>query len=134
MSNEDDELTGNDDDLVDDEYLRQRYPLEDRPFSRAWRRAIGYRYHYREYFGLDHMQSRSFRGRPPLVGLIKKELDGMASSDAVFLAALVSFYNGDTGGRLLRGLGAQGLSDIVSSLDPGRREILAELMVNYVGW
>lgn len=134
MSTEDDELTGNDDDLVDDEYMRERYPLAERPFSRAWRRAIGYKYHYREFFALDHMQSRSFRGRPPRVALIKKELDGMAASDAVFLAALVSFYNGDTGGRLLRGLGAQGLSDIVASLDQGRREILAELMVNYVGW
>lgn len=114
--------------------MRQRYPLEERPFSRAWRRAIGYKYDYRRFFALDHMHSRSFRGRPPRVALIKKELDGMAASDAVFLAALVSFYNGDTGGRLLRARGAQGLSDIVSSLDQGRREILADLMVNYTGW
>lgn len=58
----------------------------------------------------------------------------MASSDAVFLAALVSFYNGDAGGRLLKGLGASGLGDIASSLDPERREILAGLLVSYPGW
>jgi hypothetical protein len=134
MSDEDDELAGNDDDLDDDEYTRRRYPLEERPFSQAWRRAIGFKYYYRNFFSRDSMQSRSFRGWTPRVALIKKELDGMSASDAIFLAALVSFYNGDTGGRLLRGLGAQGLSDIATGLDEERRQILADLLVNYIGW
>lgn len=134
MSSEDHELEGNDDDLVDDEYLLARYPLEERPFSQAWRRAIGVRYHYRRYFQRDHMQSRSYRGWTPNVTMIKKKLDELPSSDAIFLAALVSFYNGDTGGRLLRGLGVQGLSDVAANLDQERREILADLLVNYIGW
>lgn len=134
MSSEDAELDGNDDDLRDDEYTRSRYPLEERPFSQAWRRAVGAKYQYRTYFQRDHMLSRSYRGWPPKVALIKKQLDEMPSSDAIFLAALVSFYNADTGGRLLRGLGVQGLSDIAANLDQERRELLAELLVNYIGW
>ena len=47
---------------------------------------------------------------------------------------MVSFYDGDAGGRLLKGLGASGLGDIASSLDPERREILADLLANYPGW
>ncbi|MFV8142140.1 hypothetical protein ACNQR7_31630 [Mycolicibacterium senegalense] len=32
------------------------------------------------------------------------------------------------------GLGVQGLSDIAANLDQERRELLAELLVNYIGW
>lgn len=136
MSYEDDELTGDDGilDLVDDEYMRRLYPLEERPFSQAWRRAIGFKRDYRRFFDRQEHRSVSYRGWMPKVAMIKKELDAMPASDAIFLATLVSFYNGDTGGRLLRGLGAQGMSDIAATLDQQRRQILADLLVNYVGW
>ncbi|OBI24307.1 hypothetical protein [Mycolicibacter sinensis] len=136
MSYEDDELVGNDDELnlVDDDYVRRLYPLEERPFSQAWRRAIGFKRAYRDYFDRQEIRSMSYRGWTPRVAMIKKDLDEMPASDAIFLAALVSFYNGDSGGRLLRGLGAQGMSDIAASLDQQRRQILADLLVNFVGW
>ncbi len=136
MTYEDDELAGNDEALrlVDDDYLRRLYPLEERPFSQAWRRAIGLKREYRSYFDREEYRSMSFRGWIPKVATIKRRLDEMPTSDAIFLAALVSFYNGDAGGRLLRGLGAQGMSDIAANLDQQRRQILADLMVNFIGW
>lgn len=138
MSDEEEkELEGNDDEVVDDEfdeYFSKLYPPEERPFSRAWRRAIDSRYYYSSYFDHNSTISGSFRGWTPQVAVIKKELEGMSASDAIFLAAMVSFYNPDTGGRLLRGLGAQGLGDIAASLDEERRQRLAELLVTYIGW
>jgi hypothetical protein len=65
MSAEDDDLDGNDDDLDDDEYTRRMYPLEERPFSQVWRRAIGFKYYYRDFFHRDSLRPRSFRGWTP---------------------------------------------------------------------
>lgn len=56
------------------------------------------------------------------------------ASTAVFLAAMVSFFNGDTGGKMLRSLQAAGLSDIAARLDHAQRQVLADLMVAYTGW
>ena len=57
----------------------------------------------------------------------------MSSGEKVFLAAMVSFYNAEEGGALLRRVGAYGLADL-GGLDFERRKIIAELMVNYSGW
>lgn len=132
-----------DEDLVEDEDTRrmweERYlrlhPLADRPFSEAWLRAIGLFGERPRYFiNSGRPASQSFRAWPPDVALIKKDLEELPSSDAIFLAAMVSFFNGDTGGKLLRGLGASGLSNIAVSLDDERRQLLADLLVRYPGW
>lgn len=117
------------------EFGQRAYPVEERPFSKAWRRAIRFNPSYQDYFRqTSSLVPLSYRAHPPMVAKIKKDLDELPSSDAIFLAALVSFYNGDAGARLLRGLGASGLSDIAASLDQARRGILADLLVNYCGW
>ncbi len=48
---------------------------------------------------------------------------------AMFLAALVSFYNSDPGGELLRSLGANGLSGIAARLDESRRQVIGDLLL-----
>ena len=52
----------------------------------------------------------------------------------MFLASLVSFYNSDPGGELLRSLGANGLSGIAARLDESRRQVIADLLLAYPGW
>jgi hypothetical protein len=57
----------------------------------------------------------------------------MSSGEKVFLAAMVSFYNAEEGGALLRRIGVYGLADL-AGLDLERRKIIADLILNYSGW
>lgn len=58
----------------------------------------------------------------------------LSSGEAVFLAAMYSFYNDDAGGKMLAQLDAPGLAGISAHLDEPRRRILADLLVSYAGW
>ena len=63
-----------------------------------------------------------------------KALGVLSSGEAVFLAALVSFYDSDTGGDMLKDVGGAGLSDIAARLHEQRRRVIADLVVTYPGW
>lgn len=65
---------------------------------------------------------------------IRSAIGWLSSGEAMFLAAMVSFYNSEPGGELLRSLGANGLSDIAASLDESRRQVIADLPLAYAGW
>lgn len=69
----------------------------------------------------------------PNVPLIQSRLGVMSHGEQVFIAALVSFYNDKTGGRLLRRVAVEGLADF-GLLDPQRRRLLANLIIHYSGW
>lgn len=104
--------------------------LQIDPFTRAWGRGVelaGSRY-------FRHDANWSYTVMHPHVDDIKKDLERMPTGEAVFLAAMVSFYNGDTGGRMLRTLQASGLGDIAARLSPEQREVLAELIVTFERW
>ncbi|APT09712.1 hypothetical protein AN931_26540 [Mycobacterium intracellulare subsp. chimaera] len=70
----------------------------------------------------------------PRVDEIRSAIGWLSSGEAMFLAAMVSFYNSEPGGELLRSLGANGLSDIAASLDESRRQVIADLPLAYAGW
>lgn len=69
----------------------------------------------------------------PKVALIDDAIGVMSSGEKRFLAALVSFYNADDGGRLLERVGVHGLADL-GGLDLKRRTVIAALLLNYTGW
>lgn len=69
----------------------------------------------------------------PNVAVIRKTIGAMSSGEKVFLAAMVSFYNANDGGALLKRVGVHGLADL-SGLDLERRRIIATLILNYTGW
>lgn len=69
----------------------------------------------------------------PNVPLIESAIGAMSHGEQVFLAALVSFYNDETGGRLLQRVGVRGLADF-GLLDTQRRTLLANLIIHYSGW
>lgn len=69
----------------------------------------------------------------PRVDLIARAIGAMSSGEKVFLAALVSFYNAEDGGKLFKRIGVQGLADF-GGLDLSRRSVLASLLLNYTGW
>lgn len=70
----------------------------------------------------------------PNLQLISDSISVMSAGEKVFLAALVSFYNSDDGGRLLQRVGVHGLADL-GGLDLARRTVIAALILNYThGW
>lgn len=69
----------------------------------------------------------------PNVPLIESAIGAMSHGEQVFIAALISFYDDDTGGRLLRRVGVNGLADF-GLLDARRRALIANLIIHYSGW
>ena len=68
---------------------------------------------------------------------IAEAMGYLSSTERVFLAAMVSFYNDLTGGQLLqRAVGSKsvGMADIASSLDEPRRRVITDLLLSYCGW
>ncbi|MDD4865730.1 MAG: hypothetical protein PHQ28_00935 [Mycobacterium sp.] len=122
---------------MSDDELQEVDPDWDGPdpepdsFTTAWKRGIELvgRQYFREggYF-------ISYELSPPDIVEITRSLEFLPAGTAVFLAAMVSFYNGDTGGKMLRGLQAAGLGDIAARLDHDQRTVLADLLVAYTGW
>jgi hypothetical protein len=69
----------------------------------------------------------------PRVDRINKALGVLSGGERMFLSAMVSFYNAHDGGKLLGRCGFEGLSDL-SGLDLQRRQVVADLVLNYAGW
>jgi hypothetical protein len=69
----------------------------------------------------------------PKVQLIGRGLRSMRPLEQLFIAGLVSFYNSEDGGRLLKRSGFRGLIDL-APFDLPRRAVIAGLILNYTGW
>ena len=87
--------------------------------------------------GLDPSAAETKWGLAPRVDHINAYITGMARTDAVFLSAMVSFYNDDIGSPWLQaaiGSSDFGMADIASALDQPRRQVIADLLLSYCGW
>lgn len=107
----------------------------EQAFFEAWQRGVAIAGHH--WFGDGQMAPDNATSKwdlAPRVDDIFASIGVLSSGEAMFLAAMVSFYNSDPGGQMLRDLGATGLSDISASLDEQRRSVLADLLVSYPGW
>ena len=113
----------------------QQQALAPEQFFQAWKKAILLAGPH--YFGIecrsDINMARSKWDLCPDVPLIESAIGAMSHGEQVFLAALVSFYNDETGGRLLQRVGVRGLADF-GLLDAQRRMLLATLIIHYSGW
>ncbi|RQR79198.1 hypothetical protein DIE11_17555 [Burkholderia sp. Bp9012] len=70
---------------------------------------------------------------PPRMPLIRRAFGPMSPSERKFLAAMTSFYNSRDSRSLLQRAGFEGFSDL-DSLDLDRRQVIASLILTYVGW
>lgn len=104
-------------------------------FFEAWKQAV--QLAGPSYFGIecrsDVNMARSQWDLCPDVPLIESTIGALSHGEQVFLAALVSFYNDETGGHLLQRVGVRGLADF-GLLDMKRRILLAKLLIHYSGW
>ncbi|VFR73711.1 FIG01211190: hypothetical protein [plant metagenome] len=70
--------------------------------------------------------------RPNLL-LLNDALGVLSGGQRMFLSAMVSFYNAREGAAMLRRCGFEGLADL-GGLDLERRQVIADLVLNYSGW
>ena len=104
-------------------------------FFAAWKRAASLA--GAVYFGAGTKSELDLATKKwdltPNLERISKVIGALSSGERVFLAALVSFYNSEDGGRLLKRVGVEGLADL-GGLDLQRRTLIAALILNYAGW
>ena len=73
----------------------------------------------------------------PRMTEIERRILTMSRGEAVFLAAMVCFYNDEDGAVLLKKIVDQhdfGICTVAAALDEDRRRIIADLFANYSGW
>lgn len=104
-------------------------------FFAAWKRAVSLA--GIAYFGTGTKSALDLATKKwdltPNLERISDAIGVLSSGERVFLAALVSFYNSEDGGRLLKRVGVEGLADL-GGLDLQRRTLIAALILNYAGW
>ncbi|EKB4873195.1 TPA: hypothetical protein I8Y00_001853 [Citrobacter farmeri] len=104
-------------------------------FFQAWKR--GAEIAGPEWFGngtcegLQHATSK-WDLRPNML-MLNEALGVLSSGQRMFLSAMVSFYNAPEGAAMLRRCGFEGLADL-GGLDLERRQVIADLVLNYSGW
>ena len=68
---------------------------------------------------------------------IERRILTMSRGEAVFLAAMLCFYNDEDGAVLLKRIVDQhdfGICTVAAALDEDRRRIIADLFANHSGW
>lgn len=114
---------------------QQHFTQAPQAFFHAWKRGVELAGH--SLFGNSTREGLDLAVDKwdlcPNVALIKKTIGAMSAGEKIFLAAMVSFYNANDGGALLKRVGVSGLADL-GGLDLERRRIIAALILNYSGW
>jgi hypothetical protein len=101
-------------------------------FFRAWKQGAALA--GAQYFGggtqSDLDQAARAWDLQPNLQRISDSISVMSGNEKAFLAALVSIYNSQDGGRLLQRVGVHGLADL-GGLDLSRRTVIAALILHY---
>lgn len=111
------------------------FALAPAAFFQAWKRGV-------EIAGVEWFGNGTREGlrsaaskwdlRPNML-LLNDALGVLSGGQRLFLSAMVSFYNSREGAAMLKRIGFEGLADL-GGLDLERREVIAELVLNYSGW
>lgn len=105
-------------------------------FFEAWR--AGVRLAGPRYFGDGTLAAvdaaTTKQDLAPNYDEVMNGLGVLSSGEAVFLAAMYSFYNDEAGGKMLAQVDAAGLAGISAHLDEPRIRVIADLLVSYAGW
>lgn len=104
-------------------------------FFEAWKRGV--KLAGIEWFGngtQENFEHASSKGdlRPRIL-MLNDALGVLSSGQRLFLSSMVSFYNSREGGAMLKRCGVEGLADL-GKLDLQRRQVIADLLLNYNGW
>lgn len=113
----------------------RHYQQANQAFFEAWKRGVALAgvgwFGDGTQAGLE--QATDKWALAPNVPRIQHGLGVLGGGERKFLAAMVSFYNARTGARLLKRCRYEGLSDL-GTLDLQRRQVIADLLLHYMGW
>ncbi|MBJ7223599.1 MULTISPECIES: hypothetical protein [unclassified Brenneria] len=122
--------------IVDQLVREQRhFACAPQAFFLAWKRGAQIAGH--EWFGdgtregLRRATNKSDL-RPNML-MLNDALGVLSGGQRLFLSAMVSFYDAREGAAMLRRCSYEGLADL-GSLDLERREVIADLVLNYSVW
>ena len=108
---------------------------DEQSFLAAWKDAVELAGHTR--FGHQAgspAEATHWHQLTPKLDEMRKVLPNRCQAEAVFVAALASYYNAEEGQRLLTKAGCTSYGSLAQILDKHRRTLLAVLMINYQGW
>jgi hypothetical protein len=105
---------------------------DEAAFLDAWKRGV--KLAGAKFFGDQTGAGESKWDLAPRIDDIHNQIGILSSTEAVFLASMVGFYNSHIGGKMWERQHVRGLADVAAGLDDQRREILADLLLNYPGW
>ena len=109
-------------------------------FLAAWKKAVifaGERLftHHRDYSAPTSIDEATDKWQLiPNYEVIETYLKTASTGEALFVAVLYSFYNGDDGCAMYQDLGYHGLGDIAYRLEYEQLQIVTELMRYHTGW
>lgn len=104
-------------------------------FFDAWLRGVeiaGSRWFKRDDWGASDVPSKW--DYAPNFEAIEDSLGVLSTGEAVFLAAMVSFYSPQGGRELMQKLDMGSPGSVAAALDEKRRRVIADLTVSYAGW
>lgn len=122
------------------EQLNKHYMLAPGLFLDAWKKGVqmacpAYFKNGRDYTAVDKPGDADDKWQLiPDMEAIRQRLGTCSVGEGIFLGAMVSFYNGQTGHEILSGYGIYGLGDVAKRMDLIELKILTALMVNHTGW
>ncbi len=70
----------------------------------------------------------------PNLKLIEADIAQLSGSEAALLAVMCSFYNSRQGGKLMRGLGIEGMAEVSQQMSLAGNQVVARLLVHFTEW
>jgi len=107
----------------------------DRQFLNAWKMGaelIGP--HYFKGPAPTPHQARHWRHLTPDLDAMRRKLINRSQADAVFAAAMASFYNAQEGHKLMKRAGCETFGSAVTSITTAQRGLLAQMVGSYQKW
>jgi len=124
-------------DIEETRLRQQKAPIY---FLAAWKKAVALAgehlfTHHQNYSAPSSIDQAADKWQLiPNYEVIKKYLETSSTGEALFIAVLYSFYNGDDGAEMYQDLGYRGLGDIAYRLEHEQLQIVTELMHYHTGW
>ena len=114
---------------------RNAYLQREKDFLNYWKKGVEIAgYHYFGDGTKENFEQATDKNQlSPVSAKMEAAFGALGHGEAMFLAAMYSFYNDHKGGELCRSLNANSVGAL-TLLDGNRRAVIAGLLVTYCGW
>jgi len=124
-----------DDFISNIDHERAHFERAPHAFFEAWKRGVEIAGH--PWFGDGSRENLDAAvciwDLRPQMAAIDEHLGVMSHGERLFLSAMASFYNAQDSAPLLKRCDFEGFADL-GRLDLKRRQVIADLILNYHGW